>query len=302
MLPKGPPSFTAPPPFDASSPGDCYLQSLDGSRFKVLRHVLAETSPYFAELLKEMPSSTPSELPTFHIDEDTKTLHALLALLYPVHIPGLLEAPLLLKLAEREEKYGIPESRIIVSLATLNRVLQLRGTSPVEGAIDLFSLTWRFRAAKSCQFISRHTHAVDLTDRDTVGRLCQWSRGIESYMALMELRRQREFALDDIMEALEPRKYLCPSHSSVDKMFFAFISMMKTAARNALLDPFPACHDAFTFLGLQGTDGKRVVTWCSSCYASADRARLTKQMQDAISRYPQVISILPEDVWPASQF
>lgn len=301
MLLREPPVFAVCPPFDGGSPGDCYLQSKDGTRFKVLRHTLANTSPYFADLLKEMPPSTPSELPTFHIDEDTKTLHALLVLLYPVHVPGLLEAPLFLKLAEREEKYGIPESRLIVSLATLIRVLQLRGTSPVEGAMDLFSLTWRFRAAKSCQFISRHTHAVDLTDKDTVENLLRSSKSIESYTALMDLRRQREFALDDIMEALEPRKHLCPSHSSVDKMFFAFISMMKMAARKALLDPFPACHDPFAFLGLQGTDGKRAVTWCSSCYASADRARLTKQIQEAISRYPQVISILPEDVWPASQ-
>ncbi|KAG8918437.1 hypothetical protein FRC01_001861 [Tulasnella sp. 417] len=257
MLPKEPPGFAVSPPFDDGSPGDCYLQSIDGTRFKVLRHVLTDTSPYFADLMKEMPPSPSSKLPTLHIDEDTKTLHSLLALLYPVHVPDLLEAPLFLTLAENEEKYGIPESRLIVRLATLIRVLQLRGTSPVEGAIDLFSLTWRFRSAKACQFISRHTHSADLTDKDTVERLFRWSKSIESYIALVDLRRQRELALDDILEALEPRKHLCPSHSSVDKMFFAFIAMMKMAARKALLDPFPECHDAFAFLGLQGTDGKR---------------------------------------------
>ncbi|KAG8918438.1 hypothetical protein FRC01_001862 [Tulasnella sp. 417] len=280
-----------PPPFDNASPGDCYLQSTDGTQFKVLRHVLVDASPYFADLLKEMQSSTSSELPTLHIDEDARTLHAVLAFLYPVHVPDLLEAPLFLRLAALEEKYGIPEANLYLPLATVVWTHHLRRTSSVDGAIDLFALTWRFGGSKACQFISRHTHSVDLNDKAIVGKLARSSKSIESYMALMDLRRQREQALDDIIEALEPRKYLCPSHSSADKMFFAFISIMKTAARSALLPAFPECNDALSFLGLQGSDGIRTVTWCSDCYAGADRARLTNQLREAISRYPQVISM-----------
>ncbi|KIO26634.1 hypothetical protein M407DRAFT_24079 [Tulasnella calospora MUT 4182] len=303
---EGPPrqtgSHAVPPPFDHTSPGDCYLRSTDGTRFKVLRHVLVDASPYFADLLKEIPSSASSELPTLHIDEDARTLHAVLAFLYPVHIPDLLEAPLFLKLAELEEKYGIPEESFYLPLSTVVWAHHLRRTSSVEGAIDLFALTWRFGGRKACQFISRHTHSVDLNDTKIVEKLVLCSKSIESYMALMDLRRQREQALDDIIEALEPRKHLCSSHSSGDKIFFAFISIMKMAARNALLPAFPECRDAFSFLGLQGPDGIRTVPWCSNCYVGADRAMLTKQLQEAISRYPQVISILPEDAWPTPKW
>ncbi|KAG8964178.1 hypothetical protein FRC05_004279 [Tulasnella sp. 425] len=294
-------NFTVPPPFDDASAGDSYLQSTDGIRFKVLRHILIHNSPHFADLLKEAAPTTHSQLPIFFIDEDAETLYAVLAFIYPVHIPALLEAPLLLKLAEREEKYGIPESCFMLPVFTAALNLLLRRTSPVEGAIDLFSLTWRFGNVNACRFLSRHTHSMDLTDKTAVEKLVRSSRSVESYIALTDLRRQRELALDDIVEALEPRKHVCPFHSSSDKMFFALISLMKTAARNALLDPFPTCREAFSFLGLRGTGGMDVVNWCSSCYAGADTAILTKQLQEAIDRYPQVISILPENDWPTPQ-
>ncbi|KAG8958999.1 hypothetical protein FRC00_002072, partial [Tulasnella sp. 408] len=280
--------YAVSPPFDSVSSGDCFLQATDGTRFKVLRHVLADTSPYFADLLKEMPPSPPSELPTFHLDEDAQTLHALLAFLYPVHLPDLSNVTLFLKIAEIEDKYGIPEPRIAYSFSTAMGILSSTPTRPIERAIDLFSLAWRFGAPRVCQALSRHTHSVDLTNKDIVEKLVHSSKSIESFIALTELRRQRELALDSIVEALEPKKHLCPSHSSSDNMFFTFISMIRTAARNALLAPFPVCHDAFSFLGIQGMDGIRAVTWCSSCYARADRTRLTMQLQEAISRYPQM--------------
>ncbi|KAG9048134.1 hypothetical protein FS837_000705 [Tulasnella sp. UAMH 9824] len=290
--------YAVSPPFDNASPGDCYFQATDGTRFKVLRHVLVDTSPYFAELLKDVSPSASPELPTFDIDEDAKTVHALLAFLYPVHVPDLLNGALILKLAEMEEKYRIPESRIALGFSTAMEIYYQDKTKPIERAIELFSLAWRFDSRQACQFISRHIHSVDLTNKSIVGKLVSCSKTIDSYIALTDLRRQREFALDGIIEALEPKKYLCPSHSSSDKMFFTFVSMMKTAARNALLAPFPTCRDAFSFLGIQGTDGIRVVTWCSSCYAGADRTRLTTQLREAISRYPQMVSIVPdEDVW-----
>lgn len=295
---EAPSGYAVSPPFDSPSPGDCYFQATDGTRFKVLRHILVDTSPYFADLLKEMPPSTSSELPTFHIDEDAKTLHALLAFLYPVHLPNLSDVPLFLKLAEIRDKYRIPEVRVAYGFSTVMGILFSAGTRPVERAIELFSLAWRYESPRACQFLSRHTHSVDLTDKSIVEKLVGSSKSIESFIALTDLRRQREFLLDDIIEALEPKKHLCPSHSSSDNMFFNFISMIKTAARNALLAPFPVCHDAFSFLGIQGTDGIRAVTWCSSCYAGADTTKLSKQMQEAISRYPQMVSIVPEDdVW-----
>ncbi|KAG8946534.1 hypothetical protein FRC04_011592 [Tulasnella sp. 424] len=290
--------YVVSPPFDSASPGDCYFESTDGTQFKVLRHILVDTSPYFADLLKEMPPSTSSELPTFHFDDDAQTIHALLVFLYPVHVPGPLNATLFLKLVEVEEKYRIPETRVAYALSMVIEILLSRETGHVERAIDLFSLSWRFEARTACQFISRHTHSADLTDKTIVTKIVQRSKTIEPYIALTDLRRQRELALDDVIEALEPRKHLCPSHSSSDKMFFTFISMMKTAARNALLAPYPTCLDALSFLGIQGTDGIRTVTWCSLCYAGADRAKLTKQLQEAIARYPQVVSIVPDqDAW-----
>ncbi|KAG8992324.1 hypothetical protein FRB90_001044 [Tulasnella sp. 427] len=165
----------------------------------------------------------------------------------------------------------------------------------MERPIELYALTWRFDAPTAARYTSRYTHGADLTDLALVEKLTSRAKSVEPYVSLTDLRRRREVALDDVVEALEPRRHLCAAHSSSDKMFFSFVAMIKTAARTALRAPFPVCHDAFSFLGLQGTEGGRVVTWCSACYAGADRGRLTTQLQEAVAKYPQEVSIVPKD-------
>ncbi|KAG8972519.1 hypothetical protein FRB90_010187 [Tulasnella sp. 427] len=161
---------------------------------------------------------------------------------------------------------------------------------------------------KEAQHFARYTHAIDFaspSSPETVDRLIRNSEGSsKSFTALAEMRRVREAALDGLIEALEPRKNFCAAHSASDGMFFAFVAMIKTAARNALLHPYPGTKllgddaDAFEFLGVQGEDERRVVTWCSGCYARADRKRLTAQLSAAIEKYPQTIFILPDgDFW-----
>lgn len=288
--------FAVSPPFDPDSPGDCYFESLDGTRFKVLRHVLVHSSSYFENLLNDLSPSNSPNLPIFKIDEETRVLHALLVVLYPVHIPDFLNAPLLLELADRQEKYRIPETALMLAVAKVLNV-NTRDTASVEHPMDLYAMAWRFGFRRESQFFSRYTHFADVMDEKTVEILVRGSGKLKAYIALVEMRQQRELALDDIIAALEPRKYVCASHSASDKMFFVVISMMKTAARNALLQPFPACDDAISFLGLQGPGEERTVTWCSSCYGGADRKMLAKHLREVIGKYPQTTSTYVQYKW-----
>ncbi|KAG8927932.1 hypothetical protein FRC01_006706 [Tulasnella sp. 417] len=287
----GTPHFVVPPPFDESSSGDCYFVSSDGIRFKVLRHSLIHTTRYFEEFFQDVPSSTShTDLPKFYFDEDARTLHALLIVLYPVHTREFIDIEQMLELTKLQEKYAIPDSTMMFAISVVVG-RNYSGPAPEDDVLDVYAVAWTSGYRNEVKHFSRFTHRVDLTDQSIVDRLIRNSGTSKSYIALMELRREREAALDGIIEALEPKKHFCLSHSSSDTMFFAFISMIKTAARNALLEPCPLCNDAFEFLGLQGTDERRTVTWCSTCYSKADKARLTNQLQAAIERYPQTISM-----------
>ncbi|KAG8912260.1 hypothetical protein FRC00_004882 [Tulasnella sp. 408] len=283
--------YVVPPPFDESSSGDCYFVSSEGIRFKVLRHSLIHTTRYFEEFFKDVPASTSqNDLPTFYFDEKASTLHALLIVLYPVHTEEFIDVQSLRELTERQEKYDIPDSTMMYAVASIVG-RNYNGPNPVDDVMDVYAIAWSNGYRNEAKHFSRFTHRVDLTDQTVVDKLIRNSGSSKSYMALMELRREREAALDGIIEALEPKKHFCLSHSSSDTMFFAFISMIKTAARNALLEPCPACLDAFEFLGLQGTDERRTVTWCSTCFSKANKEKLTNQLQAAIERYPQTISM-----------
>ncbi|KIO15379.1 hypothetical protein M407DRAFT_35058 [Tulasnella calospora MUT 4182] len=290
--------YVVPPPFDESSPGDCYFVSSDGIRFKVLRHSLVHTSRYFEEFFQYLPLATScTDLPMFYFDENARILHALLIVLYPVHTPEFIDVQQLLELTKRQEKYAIPDTSMMFAISIIIG-RNYTSPAPIDDVMDVYAIGWSRGWRKEVKHFSRFTHKVDLADQSIVDRLIRNSGSSKSYIALTELRRQRETALDGIIEAIEPRKHFCLSHSSSDTMFFAFISMMKAAARSALLEPRPTCNDAFEFLGLQGTDENRTVTWCSTCYSKADKARLTNQLKAAINRYPQTISIMPDgDAW-----
>lgn len=289
--------FAVSPPFDQDSPGDCYFESTDGTRFKVLRHILVTSSPYFEKLLSDLSTSSSPDLPTLKIDETPRILHALLIVLYPVHTTDFLDASLLLELADRQEKYLIPETAMLLAAS---KVLGFSARSSVASKhpMELYAAAWRFGFLKETQYFSRYTHSMDLMDETVVETLVRSSGRFKAYIALVELRQQRERALDGIIEAMEPRKHICSSHLGSDQMFFDVVSMIKTAARNALQVPFPVCEEAISFLGLQGPSEERTVTWCSSCYKSVDRTRLTTQLQKAIGKYPQMTSTVPEiNVW-----
>ncbi|KAG8927931.1 hypothetical protein FRC01_006705, partial [Tulasnella sp. 417] len=238
--------FVVPPPFDESSPGDCYFMSSDGVRFKVLRHSLVHTTRYFEEFFQHVPPPTSqTDLPVFYFDEEARILHALLIVLYPVHTPEFIDVGQLLELLDRQEKYRIPDTSMMFAVSV---VVGSNHNSPCpvdDDVAGVYAIGWSRGYRKGVKHFSRFLHRVDLADQTMVDRLIRISGSSKSYIALTELRRERETALDGIIEALEPRKHFCVSHSSSDTMFFAFISLMKTAARNALLEPLPVCDDAF---------------------------------------------------------
>ncbi|KAG8920584.1 hypothetical protein FRC01_000684 [Tulasnella sp. 417] len=288
-------TFVVPPPFDDASPGDSYLQSRDGAAFKVLRHVLINSSQYFERRFEDLPSADLGDLPKLVVEEDARTVHALLILLYPVHADATkIDTQHTLKVVEIQEKYNVPDTTMMFFLAS---IIGINVKAARDGSIDdpmgLYSLTWRFGFQLEVQLFSRHLHGVDLNDEKIVDELLRHTGGAKAYIALSDLRRRREAALDDIIEALEPRKNFCVAHSTSDTMFFAFISLLKNAARNALLAPWPQVNEegAISFLGLQSEDEGRAVAWCSSCYADANKTRLSGRLQKAVENYPQEIQM-----------
>ncbi|KAG8967185.1 hypothetical protein FRC05_002260 [Tulasnella sp. 425] len=288
-------AFAVPPPFNDASPGDCYLQSLEGVRFKVLRHVLTNSSRYFERLFEDLPPSAPGDLPKLLMDEDARTLHALLILLYPVHAKiSSINIAQTIKLLEIRDKYDITDNAILFILGGVVGT-NITGDGLVDDPMGLYSLSWRFGFQPEVQLFSRYLHGIDLNDEDLVNRLIHHAGSVKAYIALSDLHRRREAALDNIIEALEPRKHFCSAHSASDTMFFAFISLIKNAARTALLSPVPKVGQggAISFLGLQSEDEMRAVTWCSTCYAGADKTKLSSRLQAAIDKYPQEIKIVP---------
>lgn len=288
-------AFEPPPPFDNASPGDSYLQSRDGVIFKVLRHVLTNSSRFFERLFEDLPHTEPGDLPKLRVEEDARTLHALLILLYPVHADATtIDTEHTLKIVEIQEKYNVPDTTMMFFLGS---VIGINVKKSREGSIDdpmgLYSLAWRFGFQLEVQLFSRHLHGIDLNDETIADNLLRHAGSVKAYIALSDLCRRREAALDDIIEALEPRKHFCAAHSSSDTMFFTFISLMKNAARNALLGPWPQVNEeeAISFLGLQSEDENRAVGWCSSCYADADKTRLSGRLQKALEKYPQEIAM-----------
>ncbi|KIO26614.1 hypothetical protein M407DRAFT_24060 [Tulasnella calospora MUT 4182] len=288
-------AFLAPPPFDEGSPGDCYLQSSEGTTFKVLRHVLIHSSRYFERLFEGLPPSRPRDLPKLHVEEDAPTLHALLIILYPVHEDATkIGIEHTLKLIEIQDKYNIPGSAMTFFLTSIIGInVQKARDGLIDDPTGLYSLAWRIGFQLEAQLFSHHLHGIDLNDEKVAGELVRNSNSLKAYIALSDLRRRREAALDDIIEALEPRKHFCVAHSGSDMMFFAFISLMKNASRNALVAPWPQVNEggAISFLGLQSEDESRAVAWCSSCYAGVDMRRLSDRLQKAVEKYPQEITM-----------
>ncbi|KAG8964026.1 hypothetical protein FRC00_004054 [Tulasnella sp. 408] len=259
---------------------------------------------YFEHLFEDLPPSTPDDIPKLQMEEDTMTLHALLIMLYPVlGDVAKIDTQHTLKVVQIQHKYNVPETAMMLFVNNVIGVnAQKSRDGPIDGPVGLYSLAWRFGFQLEGQVFSRHLHGIDLNDRKIVDEVVRHAGSVRAYTALYDLRRRRETALDDIIEALEPRKHFCVAHSGSDTMFFAFVSLMKNAARNALLAPWPQVEEAgaISFLGLQGEDDSRAVAWCSSCYASADKFKLSGRLETAVEKYPQDIAILPdEDSWTA---
>ncbi|KAG8906168.1 hypothetical protein FRC00_012785, partial [Tulasnella sp. 408] len=266
-----------------------------GVTFKVLRHVLIQSSRYFERLFEDLPPSGADDLPKLHMEEDTLTLHALLVILYPV-LGDITKTDIerTLKVVEIQHKYNIPDTAMMFFISNIIGINVERARDGlIDSPMAMYSLAWRFGFQLEGQVFSRQLHGIDLNDEKIVDEIVKHAGSVKAYTALYDLRRRREAALDDIIEALESRKHFCSAHSGSDTMFFAFIFLIKNAARNALLAAWPQVSEqgAISFLGLQGEDESRAVAWCSSCYAGADKEKLSDRLQKAIGKYPQDISM-----------
>ncbi|KAJ8507551.1 hypothetical protein ONZ45_g10089 [Pleurotus djamor] len=96
-------------PFDRTD-ADAILRSADGVDFHVHQSILSIASPFFDGLLsipQPVSPKEPSVLPVVPFNEDSVTLDILLRGLYPVDVPVINDANVLIKVLQAADKYQV---------------------------------------------------------------------------------------------------------------------------------------------------------------------------------------------------
>ncbi|KAG8993632.1 hypothetical protein FRB90_000646 [Tulasnella sp. 427] len=216
--------FQVSAPFDLLSPGDCILQSTEGIQFKVFRQILILASAVMADMFSlpqgkakaESDQMASDHLPVILLEEYAETINGLLLLLYPTTLPDAFGVHLALKLAKVHDKYLISPARLRLLVATLYSSRKNLKETPIE----FYQLAWQLEMLEEAKIASRFTHSTSFEELYT--RFSQ-----EHFQKIMDLRRRREEALDDLIGVLEPKKHICSSHASSDKEFFTQIKAVK---------------------------------------------------------------------------
>ncbi|KIO24819.1 glycoside hydrolase family 16 protein [Tulasnella calospora MUT 4182] len=220
--------FIVPPPFEASSPGDCILQSVEDVQFKVFRQILVLASPVMADMfsLPQKEAETKSNaapldhLPLISLAEDAETIHNLLLLLYPTSFPDKLEVQEAIKLAKVYDKYLIPKTRLRLAIGPLYNSRSTLENSPLE----LYRLAWELEMMSEAAIASRFTHKIAFKD-------LYIALPMEAFEKLLDLRKRREEGLDGLIAVLEPRKSICEADAGNDFDFFCQIAALKDLAK-----------------------------------------------------------------------
>lgn len=199
--------FIVPPPFDASSTGDCILSTPEGVHFKVHRAVMSIASPVFADI--PQARSPDDDTPIIRVTEGPKTLTTLLTMIYPVDPPIINDLDLMLDVVEAYHKYSI-------TLGRLRRCPGFRellvGTAiEPELGLRLYALAWRVGLEEEAKIVSRYLHKADLKDRNNMSRLLRDSGSWDSVTELWDLRLRREQALNPLMDKIPLQLCHCSS-------------------------------------------------------------------------------------------
>ncbi|KAG9031367.1 hypothetical protein FS837_002983 [Tulasnella sp. UAMH 9824] len=286
-------TFVVKPPFHSDSPGDCIIQTADGTQFVVYRVILSLASSVWNDMFSLPQSSeAPSEEhPVIPVDEDPETMETLLTMLYPMQPPRIESYDLAIKLVQACDKYFINSSRLSTFLHDI-----LRSTHALENdPLGVYALAWRLQMEEEVKIASRYTHRLDLYDQRVVEELMRRTGGLNAVMALWEMRRRREAAVDGIARLMElgQEAFVCPSHqNSYGKVPASNIVTEYLGARlsvtEVLKEPYPVCKSLQQFFGrTMSPDSYN----CVNCKQSVDRKvrDIITSTNEALEKFPQTI-------------
>ncbi|KAG8949858.1 hypothetical protein FRC04_008161 [Tulasnella sp. 424] len=186
-------AFVVQPPFDSDSPGDCFLQSPEGTKFKAYKAILYAASPIFRDMfsIPSRPSdaSQPeTEVPIIPVEEDAETLQTMLQMLYPIDLPTIKSVSLAGKLVRAFDKYFISMTKLqyyLRSILNLDQVLE-------KDPLACFAISWKLGLEPEAVKASRYTHDANLSDMAVAEAIVSGSGDLAALVALWDLRYRRE--------------------------------------------------------------------------------------------------------------
>lgn len=284
--------FTVKPPFHSDSPGDCIIQTADGTQFVVYRVILSLASSVWNDMFS-LPQSSEGfsgEHPVIPVEEDPETMETLLTMLYPMEPPRIESYDLAIKLVQACDKYFVNMERLSTFLHDVLRATAALETDP----LGVYALAWRLKMEEEVKIASRYTHRLDLYNQGVVEDLMRRSGSLSAVMALWDLRRRRETAVDSLASLMEVHEgsFWCSRHresncgSSSDTI--AKYLQVRSSVKTALDDPYPACKTLQQFFG-------RSVSYesygCDNCKQATERKmrEITDSATQSIEKFPQTI-------------
>ncbi|KAG9038029.1 hypothetical protein FS837_001321 [Tulasnella sp. UAMH 9824] len=288
-------TFVVKPPFHSDSSGDCIVQTADGTQFVVYRVIISLASSVWNDMfsLPQPSEALSGERPVIPVDEDPETMEALLMMLYPMQPSRIDSYDLAIKLVQAYDKYFINSSRLSTFLHDI-----LRSTNALENnPLGVYALAWRLQMEEEVKIASRYTHCLDLYDQRVVEELIRRTGGLNAVMALWEMRRRREAALDGIAKLVELNTggFQCSSHdhknrsNNASQIVDAYLRVRSSVAK-ALQDPYPVCKSLQQFFGRTVSPNS---FGCSDCkqYVERKGREIIASANEAIEKFPQTIQV-----------
>ncbi|KAG8994324.1 hypothetical protein FRB90_000453 [Tulasnella sp. 427] len=286
-------SFAVKPPFHSGSPGDCIIQTADGTQFVVYRVILSLASSVWNDMFS-LPQSSDTfsgEHPVITVDEDPETMETLLTMLYPMEPPQVTSYDLAIKLVQACDKYFINTTRLTAFLHNILRSTDALKNNP----LGVYALAWRLKMVEEVKIASRYTHHLNLYDQGLVEELMRRAGSLGAVMALWHLRRRREETFDSMARLMEldEARYWCSDHKrertklSIPDAIAKYIAI-RAAVKAALNQPYPVCRSPQDFFGTSTTYERYS---CENCKQAAERKNreIVASAEAAIEKFPQSI-------------
>ncbi|KAG8949219.1 hypothetical protein FRC00_008219 [Tulasnella sp. 408] len=286
-------TFVVKAPFHSDSPGDCIIQTADGTQFVVYRVILSLASSVWNDMfsLPQSSEALSGERPVIPVDEDPETMETLLTMLYPMQPPRIESYDLAIKLVQACDKYFINSTRLSTFLHDI-----LRSTRAMENnPLGVYALAWRLEMEEEVKIASRYTHQLDLYDQRVVEELMRRTGGLNAVMALWEMRRRREVAVDGIAKLMElsDAPFRCYSHQNQTRdqtpadVVTRYLGVKSTVG-GALVAPYPVCTKLQQFFG-ESVPHRHYS--CDNCEQASERKarEIIASTTEALEAFPQTI-------------